>query len=54
MRWIVLLVCLWCCPVSFANDDTEEQPGWCARPRACSSCPGGKCKVSRPRPRPTR
>ena len=49
MRWIVLLLALWCAPASFGNDDTEE-PGWRARPRACSTCPGGKCKVRRPRP----
>ena len=50
MRWIVLLLCLWCCPVSFGNDDTEE-PGVRARP--CPTCPGGKCP-KKPRPRPTR
>lgn len=51
MRWIVLLVCLWCCPVSFGNDDTEqEQPGWRSRPKVVAGCPGGKCKVARPRP----
>lgn len=54
MRLLVMLMALWFAPVSFANDDTEELPGWSARPRACASCQGGKCKVSRPRPRPNR
>lgn len=50
MRWIVLLLALWVAPVSFGNDNTEE-PGWCARPRVVrGGCPGGKCKVTRPRP----
>ena len=52
MRWIVLLVALWCCPVSFANDDTEE-PAVSAVERG--GCPGGTCpKRPRPRPRPSR
>ena len=54
MRLFVLLMALWFAPVSFANDSTEEEPGWCNRPRVVSGCPGGKCKVSRPRPRPSR
>ena len=54
MRWIVLLMALWFAPVSFGNDNTEEEPGWCARPRVVAGCPNGKCKVSRPRPRPSR
>lgn len=56
MKWIVLLVCLWACPVSFANDTTEEDAAPAARPKVVSGCPGGKCQIGRPigRPRPVR
>jgi hypothetical protein len=52
MRVLMLLLCLWCCPVSFQNDDTEELPAIAATERG--GCPGGVCKPKRPRPRPTR
>jgi hypothetical protein len=52
MRVLMLLLCLWCCPVSLANDDTEELPAVAATERG--GCPGGVCKPKRPRPRPTR
>ena len=52
MRVLMLLLCLWCCPVSFANEDTEELPAVAAMERG--GCPGGVCKPKRPRPRPTR
>ena len=48
MRWIVLLLALWCCPVSFVNDDTEELPTVNVTERG--PCPGGKCPPKRPRP----
>ena len=53
MRWFVLLMALWFCPVSLSNDNTEED-----RPSvsAAERCPGGVCptRPKRPRPRPTR
>lgn len=49
MRWIVLLLALWCCPVSFANDDTEELDGP-AVSVVERGCAGGKCPPKRPRP----
>lgn len=53
MRWIVLLIALWCAPLGLANEDTEEA-GWRSRPKVVIGCPGGKCKVARPWPRPSR
>jgi hypothetical protein len=51
MRWIVLLAVLWLCPVSFANEHTEDEaPAVAAVERG--KCPGGICpRPSRPRPK---
>ena len=54
MRWFVLLLCLWCCPVSFANDNTEEdQAASVSAVERRGGCPGGICRPGK-RPRPTR
>jgi hypothetical protein len=48
MRWLLCLMVLWFCPVSFQNEGAADD-GWQARP--CPTCPGGKCPPKRPRPK---
>lgn len=53
MRWFVLLMALWFSPVSFGNENTEDQEPSVS---TAERCPGGVCptRPKRPRPRPTR
>lgn len=50
VRWLVVLMALWFSPVSFQNEDTEDQgPSVSVVERG--GCPGGVCRPKRPRPK---
>lgn len=53
MRFLLMLLALWFSPISFSNENTEDDgPSVSVVERGC---PGGTCpKRPRPRPRPTR
>lgn len=51
MRLLMTILALWLAPLGLGND-ADDDGGLRARPRP--TCPGGKCKVTRPRPRPSR
>lgn len=49
MRWIAMLLALWFCPISFANENTEGDT--VVSSPTGGKCPGGKCPPKRPRPK---